>query len=90
MLRLVLDGFKITKKWTQKRFFYVKSLYIPNICSNFAASKVKRRDMTMEAIVYKTEEERIEALRKMVGMRKIFEARAREIYEKKYGISVAQ
>ena len=44
----------------------------------------------MEAVIYKTEEERLEALRKMVGMRKIFEARAREIYEKKYGISIVQ
>ena len=44
----------------------------------------------MEAVTYKTEEERLDALRKMVGMRKIFEARAREIYEKKYGISLAQ
>ncbi len=44
----------------------------------------------MKEIIYKTEEERLEALRKMVGMRKVFEARAREIYEKKYGISVAQ
>ncbi len=41
----------------------------------------------MEAVIYKTEEERLEALRKMVGMRKIFEARAREIYEKKYGVN---
>ncbi len=43
----------------------------------------------MEAIVYKTEEERLEALRRMVGMRKIFEARARELYEQRYGTSVA-
>ena len=35
----------------------------------------------MKEIIYKTEEERLEALRKMVGMRKVFEARAREIYE---------
>ena len=41
-------------------------------------------------VKFNSEEERLEALRKMVGMRKIFEARAREIYEKKYGISVAQ
>ncbi len=33
----------------------------------------------MEAIVYKTEEERLEALRRMVGLRKVFEARVREI-----------
>lgn len=41
-------------------------------------------------IKYNSEEERMEALRKMVGMRKIFEARAREIYEQKYGASIAQ
>ena len=47
--------------------------------------------MDDELIVkYNSEEERMEALRKMVGMRKIFEARAREIYEQKYGASLAQ
>ena len=62
-------------------------------CCTFATSKVKERNITMDESVfikYKTEEEHMEALRKMVGMRKIFEARAREIYEKKYGISLAQ
>lgn len=37
----------------------------------------------MEAVVYKTEEERMEALRKMVGLRKVFEERVREIIAKK-------
>ena len=41
-------------------------------------------------VKFNSEEERLAALRKMVGMWKIFEARAREIYEKKYGVSVAQ
>ena len=41
-------------------------------------------------VKFSSEEERLAALRKMVGMRNIFEARAREIYEKKYGVSVAQ
>ena len=41
-------------------------------------------------VIFNSEEERLAALRKMVGMRKIFEARAREIYEKKYGTSPAQ
>ena len=45
---------------------------------------------TFKPVKFNSEEERLEALRKMVGMRKIFEARAREIYEKKYGISIAQ
>ena len=61
-----------------------KKLYLCNVKGK------KERNITMKAVVYKTEEERLEALRKMVGMRKIFEARAREIYEQKYGISVAQ
>jgi hypothetical protein len=47
--------------------------------------------MDDEMIVkYNSEEERMAALRKMVGMRKIFEARAREIYEQRYGVSIAQ
>ena len=41
-------------------------------------------------VTYKTEEERLAALRKMVGMRKVFETRAREIYKQRYGVSVAQ
>ena len=49
--------------------------------------KVMNEDVFVK---FNSEEERLEALRKMVGMRKIFEARAREIYEKKYGISIAQ
>ena len=61
-----------------------KKLYLCSV-------KGKRKgNRAMKEVVYKTEEERMEALRKMVGMRKIFEARAREIYEKKYGISLAQ
>ena len=40
---------------------------------------------TFEPVKFNSEEERLEALRKMVGMRKIFEARAREIYEKRKG-----
>ena len=41
--------------------------------------------MDDEMIVkYNSEEERLAALRKMVGQRKVFEARAREMYEKKY------
>lgn len=45
---------------------------------------------TFEPVKFNSEEERLAALRKMVGMRKIFEARAREIYEKKYGVSITQ
>ena len=47
--------------------------------------------MNDEMIVkYNSEEERLIALRKMVGLRKVFEARAREMYEKRYGGTVAQ
>lgn len=33
----------------------------------------------MKEIIYKTEEERLEALRKMVGLRKVWEAHVREL-----------
>ena len=33
----------------------------------------------MKEIIYKTEEERLEALRKMVGLRKVWEACVREL-----------
>jgi len=45
--------------------------------STFAASKVKGKEITMKAVVDKTEEERLEALRKMVGLRKVWEAHVR-------------
>ena len=41
-------------------------------------------------VKYKTEEERLEALRKMVGMRKVFEARVRELMAKHPEMQVAQ
>ena len=37
----------------------------------------------MEAVTYKTEEEHMAALRKMVGLRKVWEARVRELMAKK-------
>lgn len=47
--------------------------------------------MDDELIVkYNSEEERLAALRKMVGMRKIFEARAKAIYQQRYGVPAAQ
>ena len=48
------------------------------------------REITMEAIVYKTEEERLEALRRMVGLRKIWEAHVRELMAKHPEMLVAQ
>ena len=46
-------------------------------------------EITMEAIVYKTEEERLEALRKMVGLRKVWEARVKERMSKEEGVEYA-
>ena len=56
---------------------YIKNLLY--LCSD----KGKRKEKIMEAIQYKTEEERLAALRRMVGMRKVFEARVREIWANK-------
>ena len=44
----------------------------------------------MEPIRYKTEEERLEAVRRMIGLRKVFEARVREIMAKQTDFQVAQ
>ena len=80
--------------WGQKTqinlIFPSKALHIPNFCCTFAASKVKERNITMKAVVYKTEEERLEALRKMVGMRKIWEAHIRELMANHPEMQVAQ
>ena len=50
---------------------------------------MKGRNKTMKAVVYKTEEERLEALRKMVGLRKVWEARVRELMAKQEGVAYA-
>ena len=44
----------------------------------------------MKAVVYKTEEERLEALRKMVGMRKIWEAHICELMANHPEMQIAQ
>ena len=44
----------------------------------------------MKPIHYNTEEERLEAVRRMVGLRKVFEARVREIMAKQTDFQVAQ
>jgi hypothetical protein len=41
-------------------------------------------------IKYKTEEEHMEALRRMVGLRKVFEARVRENMAKRKDLQVVQ
>lgn len=41
-------------------------------------------------IKYKTEEEHMEALRRMVGLRKVFEAQVRELRAKRQDLQVAQ
>ena len=44
----------------------------------------------MEAVTYKTEEEHMAALRKMIGLRKVWEARVREIMAKHPELQAAQ
>ena len=61
------------------------------IICNFA-SKIERRNKTMDESVFvkfNSEEERLAALRKMVGLRKDWETRVREIYAQKYGVADA-
>lgn len=41
-------------------------------------------------IKYKTEEEHMDALRRMVGLRQVFEARVHEIWAKKQQTVIAQ
>ena len=41
-------------------------------------------------VTYKTEEERMAAIRRMVGMRQVFEARVREMMAKRNDLQVAQ
>ena len=40
----------------------------------------------MKVVKYKTDEERLEAVRRMIGLRKVFEARVREISASKKGL----
>ena len=44
----------------------------------------------MKAVVYKTEEVRLEALRKMVGLRKVWEAHIRKLMAQHPEMQVAQ
>ena len=44
----------------------------------------------MEVVTYKTNEERLEAVRRMVGLRKVFEARVRELNATRKDMQVAQ
>ena len=67
------------------KFAYV--IFLLYLCS--VKGKIER-EITMEAIVYKTEEERLEALRRMVGLRKIWEAHVRELMAKHPEMLVAQ
>ena len=59
----------------------------------FAASKVKGKEITMDEsvfITYKTKEEHMEALRRMVGLRKVFEEQVRESRARRQNLQVAQ
>ena len=63
-----------------QKFAYIKKNQL------FCSAKLKERKTTMEESVfvkYNTEEERMEALRRMVGLRKVFEAHVREIMAKR-------
>ena len=44
----------------------------------------------MKVITYKTDEERLEAIRRMIGLRKVFEARVREISATTNDFQIAQ
>ena len=44
----------------------------------------------MKPIHYKSEEERLEAVRRMIGLRQVFEARVREIMAKQTDLQFAQ
>ena len=60
-----------------------KKLYLCSV-------KGKRKgNRAMKEVVYKTEEERLEALRKMVGLRKGWEARVRELMAQHPELQVA-
>ena len=62
-------------------------------CSTFAAEMEEKRNKTMNESVFvefKSEEERLAALRKMVGLRKVWEARVRELMAKHPEMQVAQ
>ena len=69
---------------------FVKKLCISKKSCTFAPSKVKGKEITMKAVVYKTEEERLEALRKMVGLRKVWEAHIRKLMAQHPEMQVAQ
>ena len=44
----------------------------------------------MEIVTYKTNEERLEAVRRMIGLRKVFEARVRELSATRKDLQVRQ
>jgi hypothetical protein len=68
-------------------------LHISKKNCTFAASKVKGKEITMDEsvfITYKTKEEHMEALRRMVGLRKVFEEQVRESRARRQNLQVAQ
>ena len=52
--------------------------------------RIFEMEVYMEAVVYKTKEEHLEALRRMVGLRKVFEAQVRENRARRQDLQVAQ
>ena len=68
-------------------------LHISKKSCTFAASKVNGKEITMDESVFvkfNSEEERLAALRRMVGLRKVWDARVRELMEKYPEMQVAQ
>lgn len=70
--------------------FFINYLQISFFFRTFAVVKGKRKGYTMEPIHYKSEEERLEAVRRMIGLRQVFEAHVREIMAKQTDLQFAQ
>ena len=66
---------------------FAHSKFLLYLCSVKGKRKGNR---VMKAVVYKTEEEHMAALRKMVGLRKVWEAHVRELMANHPEMQVAQ
>ena len=75
--------------WLHNSFFLPKPLYIQNICCTFAPN-LEERKLTMKVIKYKNSEERLEAVRRMISLRKVFEDRVREISASKKDLQIVR
>ena len=65
-------------------------MQVSNKSCKFAGENIGERNMyTFEPVKFNSEEERLAAKRRMVGMRKEFEARVREIMAKRAEMQAA-